>query len=146
MDNPIYQGNEFEVLKTRYVEQAAHLRDLNQYDLRVTGGFITIQLLLASWFASHPLTSWGLKGAIAVTDFAMLIVCLRIMSGARRRRHEIRDTILNINEAFGLYRPGVYLKDKAINPQPLRPGKFRWLVLACVIGYVSAVISLLIPH
>jgi len=40
-------------LLTRYKEHTAHLRDLNQYDLKVFGGFLTIQLALASWFTIH---------------------------------------------------------------------------------------------
>jgi len=116
-DNPLYQDMKCEILITRYKEQAGNLRDLNQYDFRLLGGFLTIQLVLAGWFATHQ-NSISVAVGIFVIDLVLLAVCIKIMDANRRRRDEIRDTIININEAFGLYTSGIYLPDRAINPPP----------------------------
>jgi hypothetical protein len=146
VDKPVYEDNKFEILKTRYVEQAANLRDFNDFDLKVLGGFITIQLGLASWFGSHSLPSSGARIAIALIDLAALVVCWRMLKGVRRRRDETRCTIRHINEAFGLYSPGIYLEHKAINPTPISPGNYRWLVGGCVAAFAGVMMSLFIPH
>src|SRR5258708_24408070 len=99
MDKPVYEDNRCEILTTRYKEQAAHLRDLNQYDLRVFGGFLTIQLALASWLTIHAPDRWLARRAILAIDMALLTVCLMFIRANRRRRDEIRLTILNINAA-----------------------------------------------
>jgi hypothetical protein len=145
MEKPIYEGNEFEVLKVRYAEQAAHIRDLNQYEMRLFGGFISIQLLLASWFAAHPISDSWSKVGILLVDSAMLLVCLQILTAVRGRRIEIRDTIININEAFGLYVSGIYLKGKSINPQPPAKRNFIWFNVGCWVAFAGVVITLFMP-
>lgn len=142
MDKPVFEDNRCEILTTRYKERAAHLRDLNQYDLRLFGGFLTIQLALASWFAIHAPDSWLAKSAILVIDLALLIVCQQIISANRRRRNEIRTTILNINEAFGLYATGIYLPDKAINPPPPQDSRFIWYDVGCWVGVAGVAVAL----
>jgi hypothetical protein len=57
---------------------------MNQYDLRVFGGFLTLQLALASWFAIHQPGSLLAKSGILVIDLALLIVCLKSINGNRR--------------------------------------------------------------
>src|SRR5262245_20377118 len=111
----VYQDREFEILQTQYVEQAANLRNFNDYDLKVVGGFLALELGLASWLATTTRTfSLGARCAIFMVNFAALIACCRILSGARRRRRETGTVIQAINEAFGLYQNDVYLKGKAI--------------------------------
>lgn len=141
MTKPVYEDHKFEALKTRYVEHASHMRDLNQFELRVFGGFLTIQLVLAGWFGSHPLENTLAKVGVFVVDLALLIVCLQILRAVRVRRGEVRETILNINEALGFYEPGVYLSDKAINPPPTPPA-FHWFYVGCCVGFVGAVLAL----
>jgi hypothetical protein len=143
-DKPLSQDMKCQILLTRYKEQAAHLRDLNQYDLRFFGGFLTIQLVMAGWFAAHPSNIFVAIG-IFVIDLALLAVCIKIMRANRRRRHEIRDTIININEAFGLYTPGIYLLDKPINPPPPKATPLIWLEVGCYVGVVGVAIALFLP-
>jgi uncharacterized membrane protein YfcA len=145
MDKPVYEDNRHnrhKILETRYKEQAAHLRDLNQYDFRVFGGFLTIQLALGSWFATHPPDSWLPRSGVLVIDLALLIVCAQLLRGNRRRRDEIRTTILRINEAFGLYTAGIYLSEKAINPPPPEPGGIIWFVIGCCVSFIGVALAL----
>jgi hypothetical protein len=134
MEKHVYDGQKCEILLTRYREQAAHLRDLNQYDLRVFGGFLAIQLALASWFAIHVPNGWPAKIAILIIDLALCVICQKFLNSNKLRRAEIRTTILNINEAFGLYTPGVYLPGKAINPPPI-DNPFAWFYIGCWIAF-----------
>jgi hypothetical protein len=143
-DESLYQDMKCQILMTRYKEQAAHLRDLNQVDLRFFGGFLTIQLVMAGWFAAHP-SSIFVAGGVFVIDLALLVVCINIMRINRRRRHEIRDTIININVAFGLYTPGIYLLEKPINPDPPKAASLIWLELGGYFGFAGLVIALFLP-
>ena len=143
MDKPVYEDNRREILETRYKEQAAHIRDMNQYDLRVFGGFLTIQLVLASWIVAHPINSiYGTFSVLAI-DSALLVVCLKFIAANRRRRDEIRTTILNINEAFGLYAKDIYLPGKAINPPAPPASRFIWFHVGCWVGFLGVVLALL---
>jgi len=99
MEKPLDQRRKCQILETRYKEQAANLRDLNQYDFRLFGGFLTVQLVVASWFAAHPSSIFVVVGLFLI-DLALLAVCIRIMWIHRQRRNEIRETIIRINEAF----------------------------------------------
>jgi hypothetical protein len=143
-DKPLYQDRKCQILETRYKEQAAHLRDLNQYEFRFFGGFLTVQLVVASWFATHPNNIFVAVG-IFIIDLALLAVCIQILRATRRRRDEIRETVININEAFGLYTPGIYLPDRAINPSPPKSAGYIWLAVGCCVGVVGVAIALFVP-
>lgn len=139
-------GDRLDILKTRYSEQAANLRDLNQYDLKVVGGFITIQLALAAWFANNPLNDWVPKLAILALDFALLFVCIFVIDGSRQRRFTIGQTIRNINAALELTTPGFYLPNKPLNPPEDDPdsSRARWrgtvvFGSACSVSFIAFV-------
>jgi hypothetical protein len=142
VDKPVYEDNRCEILTTRYREHAAYLRDLNQYDLRVVGGFLTIQLALASWLTIQAPGGLIAKIALFVIDLALLAVCLQIIHANRRRRGEIRSTIVNLNEAFGLYEPGVYLSGKAIDMRPPHIARFIRFDVVCWVGVVGVALAL----
>ena len=144
MEKPLDQRRKCQILETRYKEQAANLRDLNQYDFRLFGGFLTVQLVVAGWFAAHPSSIFVAVGLFLI-DLALLAVCIRIMWIHRQRRNEIRETIIRINEAFELYTPDIYLRDKAINPPPKESAGFIWPAVACGVGVVGVAIALFVP-
>jgi len=132
-----YQERDVDILLTRYKEQAAHIRALDVLDLRVAGGFVTIQLAFGSWFVSHPVKSIVIKGLLLLIDAALLIVCLRLLRGSGQRRKEIILTIRNINSALGLETPGTYLPDRPINPPPGQ-ARTRWYGPGCVVAFLGA--------
>jgi hypothetical protein len=142
-NEPVYRGHEFEVLKACYVEQVANLRNLNDYDLRVLAGFLTVQLGLASWFALHPPNNLLSIIIIIVINLVVTLACKKMLEGARLRRDDAGAAIKTINEAFGLYACGVYL-DKAIAKK--RPAANpRWLYAACWLGFGATVAALILP-
>src|SRR3990172_4272816 len=91
-----------EVLLTRYKEHAAHIRHLDNFDVKIFGGFISIQLALASWFAIHPIDDVLTKFGLCIVNFSLLIVTFFIILGSRNRRHEVVAVIWNISKALGL--------------------------------------------
>jgi hypothetical protein len=132
-----YPDHDVDVLLTRYKEHAGHLRALDLLDLRVAGGFVTIQLAFGSWFVSHPVKSIVIKFLLLVIDAALLGVCLRLLRGSGQRRQEIVLTIRNINSALGLEKPGTYLPDRPVNP-PTGKARTRWYGPGCVVAFLGA--------
>lgn len=112
-----FPGRDVDILLTRYKEHAQHLRHMDTYDLRVTGGFLTVQLLLVSWFAAHPLGGDWPKLLLIGIDAVFCLLCYVAVWSSRSRRNEIVLVILNINSALGLDRPGAYLPNEPINPK-----------------------------
>jgi hypothetical protein len=117
--------DKIEILLTRYKEHAAHLRHLDNFDVRIFGGFITIQLVLASWFATHPIHELIAKLGITVVNFSLLVVAFSIIKSSRNRRDEIVQVIWNINEAFELDKKGVYLADNLTESESRRRRTIR---------------------
>jgi hypothetical protein len=138
MNEPLTSSHKVDILKARYAEQAENLRSLNLFELRVVGGYLTVQLASVGWFLANGVSDvWG-KAIFLVVDFALLFVSLMVIKSAEDRRWEITTTVWNINEAFGLYRVGEYLPDKPINPDTRRPREiFWWYYLACAIGFLG---------
>jgi hypothetical protein len=128
-------------LLARYTQQAEHLRHLDGWDLKVTSGFLTVQIILAGWLSLHTDHTLSQRFAISVIDLSLLIACLGSLLGSKRRRKEVRTTILNINDALGLYTAGRYLADRAINPEPPTVG-IRWYEFAAAVGFAGAVFIL----
>jgi hypothetical protein len=72
---------------------------------------------------------------------ALLIAGLGSLVGSKKRRREVRDTILNINEALELYTAGRYFPNRAINPEPPQPG-IRWYEFAAIVGCAGVMVML----
>jgi hypothetical protein len=140
----LYKGREIEILLTRYKEHAQHLRHLDLFDIRVAGGFIAVQLALASLFVIHPISNMAPKFAVIAIEIGFLIATWQTIKGSRKRRDEIVNTILNINEVFALKTIGAYLPNKMINPDATR-SKFVWYEFACVIAACGAAFALFLP-
>ena len=71
------------VLIARYQEQAINLRHLDNFDVKIFGGFISIQFAFASWFAIHPIADIVVKFGLIAINFALLIVCFNILRSSR---------------------------------------------------------------
>jgi hypothetical protein len=139
--NELIDEKKLTVLLERYKEHAAHIRHLDNFDVRIFGGFITLQLALASWFAVNPIHAPLIKLGVIAVNAALLLVAFFIISGSRNRRKEVVQVIWNISEALGLDRAGTYLAEKPINPPP-HPRRFWWYEIGCIIGFVGTTIVL----
>jgi hypothetical protein len=117
--------NRTDILLKRYEQHAEHLRALDLFDLRVTSGFLTLQILLAGWLYAHPAQPLSSKMAIILIDLVLFLGCIGGLRGSSARRREIRGTIWNVNEALGLYSAGMDLPNRPLDHKRRRP-KVRW--------------------
>jgi len=123
-----------EVLLTQYREQAANLRHLNQLDLWCFLTYTALQFAITGFASIFVLNGSMAKVAIFLIDAGLLTVSLQVLGANQNRRVAIRTTILNINEALGLYAADVYLPNRAINP-PYRPNNFVFFSFAYWMGF-----------
>ena len=130
-----------EILLVRYQEHAAHIRHLDNFDVRIFGGFISIQLALAGWFATHSIDGVFAKFGLSLVNFSLLLACLMILRGSHKRRKEVVQVIWNISEALGLDRVGTYLPNKAINPQH-HVRQFWWYEIGTCFGFMGTMFVL----
>jgi hypothetical protein len=130
-----------EILLTRYREQAANMRHLNQMDLWGFVAFMALQLAIIGLVSIFLSNSFTCKAEIFIIDTALLIVCLQVAGANKIRRDETRTTILNINEALALYAPDVYLPNRAINP-PHRPNHFVFYSFGYWTGFLCVTAAL----
>jgi len=142
-----YLDKKTEVLLTRYQEHAAHIRHLDNFDVKISGGFISIQIAFAGWLAAHPVQGAVVKVGLTVVNVSLLLTFIVIIVGSRIRRKEIVKVILNISEALGLDRSGTYLPNKPINsayhPKPF--GWYWWYAIGSSIGFVGTSLVLWYP-
>jgi hypothetical protein len=126
-----------ETLRIRYEDQVELLRALTHIDLRIFSGYITIQLFLGSWIATHPIrTPWARLGLLGI-DFALALVAAVLLYNQYLRRTEAVETVKRLNEALGYTELGVFLQDRRINPEPQetpRPGDYSFNLLKRVVG------------
>jgi hypothetical protein len=111
---PIYKEHRFEAAKIRYENQTDLLKRLTELDLRIFTGYITIQLLLGSWFSVHPLTSLIAKIGLMLIDIVLAVIAGALLYNTSRRRLEVVETLKNLSEAFGFSTEGVYIKTKPL--------------------------------
>jgi hypothetical protein len=135
------------VLLARYAQHAEHLRELDGWDLKVTTGFMTIQIVLAGWLYAHPAQQLMPLLLVILINFLLLIGAIGGLYSSSRRRIEIRGTIWNINEALGLYAVGTYLPDRAVDSKRPRSRWERWLRwydFVCIAGFIGVTVMLLV--
>jgi hypothetical protein len=133
-----FPDHDADVLITRFEQHAQQLRHLDLYDVKIAGGFLTVQLLLGSWFAANPIGGLRTRLLLIAIDAAFLIVCWMIIRASRARRQVARVIIQNINSALGLDRAGTYLPDRSIYPSPDIPPRFYGYEIGVVVAFIGA--------
>lgn len=145
-----YKSNEFEALKTLYETQVTHLRYLTDIDNKVFGGYITIQLGLAAWLTNRPslpnvgtstLAPWPKVGLVAV-DVVLVAVTLILLYKNLRRRKEVKEIVVNVNECLGYTEHGAYMVGKPVQAKPEFRPWFKIYLWAVVVAWIGVVITI----
>jgi hypothetical protein len=130
----------FEALRIRFEDQARLLATMTDLDLRIFGGYISIQLALGGWLGQHAPTKIGVAIGIAIIDLAMAAIAGVMLRYNAVYRTEVVTNIKNALDAFEFTRPGAYLKGRTLNSMgPTR----RWAPLFYV-GVLAGYIGLLL--
>ena len=139
------QGNKLEILRLGFDNQVSYLRMMSDVDLKIFFGYMTVQLILASWLAEHPLETLSLKGGILLIDFAFAILAINAFRVNQIRRKEAVRVLANLCEALGFTVEDALLPGKCIQASvPIRPWTWLYNVTAivAVIGVGIVVLSL----
>jgi hypothetical protein len=105
----------FEALRMRFEDQARVLTTMTDLDLRIFGGYISIQLALGGWLGQRPPTEiWAALG-IAIIDLAMAAIAGVMLRHNAVYRIEVVRNIKNALDAFEFTRLGAYLHDRPLN-------------------------------
>jgi hypothetical protein len=130
----------FEALRIRFEDQARLLTTMTDLDLRIFGGYISIQLALGGWLGQQESTKiWAAIG-IAIIDLAMAAIAGVMLRHNAVYRTEVVTNIKNAMDAFEFTRSGAYLHDRPLNSMgPTR----RWAPLFYV-GILAGYIGLLL--
>ena len=126
----------FEALRVRFEDQTRLLTTMTEFDLRIFGGYITVQLALGGWLGEHPPTVRAAIG-IALIDLAMAVIAGVLLRYNALRRTEVVATLTNVMDALEFSRPGAYLPERPLNASyEVR----RWaplFYLGVIAGYVG---------
>lgn len=137
---PVYRGHEFEALKTRYEDQVTLLRSITQLDSQLFTGYMTLQLALGAWLSSHPLTRLRMQVGLLLIDLTLCFITSWFLYGSYKRRLEIVTTIKNICDALGFTEKGIYLREKAINPETRLRAWGYWYIAGVWVTAVGIVL------
>lgn len=113
----VYNGHEFEALKCRFENQTEQLYRMTLIDLRVFSGYITLQLALGAWIATHSdkIPNLVIKIGLMTIDLVLAVVATALLFNNYKRRKEVAGTVRNSNIALGYETPGVYLDKEKLN-------------------------------
>ncbi len=133
----------FEALKLRYTDHVEILRFITKLDVQLFSGYITLQLTLGAWLATHPINGCGPKIGIILIDIVLAVIASKLLWNDYKRREEVVGIIKNINEALMFNESGAYLPDSPINVKTeTRPWYkwFFWGIAVSVLGIIMVVL------
>jgi hypothetical protein len=137
----IISGHEFEALKCRFENQTEELHRITLIDLQVFSGYITLQLALGAWLATHRSNLPGTKARIGLMliDLVLAFVAGALLRNSYKRRKEVSAIVGNCNEALGYNTEGIYLEKQALNI-PTKPRSFVWCYLAAIAAAFAGIV------
>jgi len=137
--------NQFQALITRFKDQTEELYRLTLLDLRIFSGYLTLQLAMGAWLAtkgSGILDNWGKFGLLLI-DFGLMLITTVILDKNFQRRKEVKDTVLNCNEALGFEEHGIYLTGRPLNAKSaFRP----WIMLyqlSVILAFIGEILIII---
>ena len=113
--------NKLAILKLRYEDQVELLRYLSSLELKVIFGYFTVVAAINAWLITKAPAAFSGQVVLSFIIGISTVCIVFYLYTQKRRRDEAVKTILNINEAFGLYEIGKFIENKSINP----PCKYR---------------------
>lgn len=119
----VFRGHEFEALRCRFENQTEQLHRITLIELRVFSGYITLQLALGAWLATHQDKLAGVTARIGLMgiDLVLAVVAGALLYVSFKRRKEITGIVRNWHKALGYETEGVYLDGATLNV----PTQFR---------------------
>jgi len=143
---PVYENdeNKLKILKMGFENQVQYLRMMSDVDLRLFTGYITVQLILGSWLAQHPLQMIAYKLGILIIDWALVALAINAFRVNQVRRAEAVHVLKNLCDALGFTKEGVFLPDskKIQSSVPLRPWNWLYNLTAILAGIGVTIIIL----
>jgi len=141
----IMENNKLEILKIRYQDQVELLRILTILDLKVIFGYFTVIAAITAWLITRAPSAFS--GQIILSSIIGISTACVVyyLYSQKKRRDEAVETVVNLNEAFGLYKEGEFIDNKAINP----PSNYRplfpvYLIAITAVG-ISSIYLILCP-
>ena len=95
--------------------QVELLRHQTNVDLRIFGGYISLQLAVGSWISVHPIPSLQARLGMGAVDLALSALAAFILWRNSVRRGQVVAVVRRLNEALGYTEPDVYLKGRALH-------------------------------
>lgn len=134
------EEQKFDALKLRYSDHVELLRSITKLDVQVFSGYITVQLALGAWLATHPINGCWPKIGVILIDIALATIASKLLYNDYLRRKEVVAIIRNINQALGFDNKGIYLPDIPINvPTQTRPW-FPWFLAGISVGVLGIIL------
>lgn len=90
-----------EILTLAFDNQTQYVRLIDRDELRILGGFLTLQLVLGGWLSESPPTERSIAGGFFIIDLAFSIVAANFLRMNNKRKQRAVDTLGNIVEAIG---------------------------------------------
>jgi hypothetical protein len=136
-----FPDHDADVLISRFEQHAEQLRHLDLYDVKIAGGFLTVQLILASWFANKPFGDLLTRLLLIAIDAAFWVVCWNILRASHKMRRRARDIMEKINRALKLNEAGTYLDEPIYSDLQSRP--FRAYEIGLAVSFIGAALIVL---
>jgi hypothetical protein len=141
----VYEVEEkkLEILRLGFDNQVQYLRMMSDVDLKIFFGYITVQLVLASWLAEHPLPTLTLKSGILLINLAFAVLAINAFRVNQNRKREAVSVLRNLCEALGFTVKGTFLSDKCIQTSvPIRPWTWLYNITAIVATVGVGIVAL----
>ena len=107
-----------DVLKLVFESRSAELRAETEIAFRLMGGFVTLQLALATWLASNPPTTRSGQWGVFLLNLLLGVFAGLFIWRNYGRRQEIISTLSNVADVWKLRTPGALLSDRALLAEP----------------------------
>ena len=129
---------QLDILKIRYQDQVELLRFLTSLELKVIFGYFTVIAAIVAWIITKAPSTFDGQVVLSCIIGISTVCVIYYLYSQKKRRDEAVATVVNLNEAFGLYEIGKFIEGKAINP----PHKYKplfpvYLLAIMVVGLSS---------
>lgn len=133
------KGNEYDALKTLFLDQVELLHRLTMVDLRIFSGYVTLQLAIGAWVAVNKVAidAFVVKVGLMIIDLGLMVIATALLYNNRKRREEVISTVKNCNQALGYEDEGVYLAGKKLNAKMTTRSWALWYYVAIILGFIG---------
>jgi len=130
----------FQAALARFQDHTELLRTLTSVDIQIFGGYLAIQLALATWVGENALKTNDVRLGVMLVDITIAALSAKLLYNNYRRRIEVVGGLKRVIEVLCFREKGVYLSEQTLDADTVFRPWWPWYLIGVGVALLGVLL------